>query len=66
MYRLYCIYIVYLIIPSTNNKRRKKRSLRVNNYLKTQNFGIVDVLQLYEILYLKILYEYLDQIFTRY
>jgi len=36
----------YLIIVSANKKRRKKRSLWVNNYLKTQNFGIIDDLQL--------------------
>uniref|UniRef100_A0A2S2QRI5 Uncharacterized protein n=1 Tax=Sipha flava TaxID=143950 RepID=A0A2S2QRI5_9HEMI len=41
-------YAAYLIILSANKKPRKKRSLRVKNYLKTRHFKIIDDLQSYE------------------
>jgi hypothetical protein len=36
----------YLIIASVRKKRRKKRSLWIKNYLKTQHLEIIDGLQL--------------------
>lgn len=42
------VIAAYLMIASANKKRRKKRSLWVKNYLKNQNFGIIDDLQLDE------------------
>jgi len=40
------VSMAYLMIA--NKKRWKKHSLWVKNYLKTQNFGIIDDLQLDE------------------
>jgi hypothetical protein len=45
---LFGVSAAYLIIASANKKRWKKRSLWVKNYLKNQNFGIIDDLQLDE------------------
>jgi hypothetical protein len=44
---LLSVNVAYLIIANVNKNRRKKRFLRVNNYLKTQNFGIIDDLKFY-------------------
>jgi len=47
-YVLLGVSAAYLMIASANKKRRKKRSLRVKNYLKTRHFGIIDDFQLDE------------------